>query len=135
MKEREPLQRRLEDIKGDEERDAKAVLNILGSNMNVVQEDATKKAAEDAKKAEDSKKAEEGKKLLANAPQAKPAEEEAHKNLIDLEEEASLRLKRFNLNDKEKKDLLLLLRFKFITHEKLLQASKVFFFPLLSLTK
>lgn len=54
-----------------------------------------------------------------------PVPEDSHKNFVDLEKEAKARLKRYKLNEKEKKELLLLLRFKFISHEKLLSTAKV----------
>lgn len=39
-----------------------------------------------------------------------------------------LRIQRFKLNEKEIKELLLMLRYKFISHEEILKASKVSFF-------
>jgi hypothetical protein len=77
-------------------------------------------------KIEEEKKEEEEKQPVKEpAGEAEKEEEETHKNLVDLEKEAGKRMKRFKLNDKEKKELLLLLRYKFISHERLLTASKV----------
>lgn len=45
--------------------------------------------------------------------------------LEDFEKDAKLRIQKFKLNPKEIKDLLLLLRYKFISHEEILKASKV----------
>jgi hypothetical protein len=43
----------------------------------------------------------------------------------DFEKEAKLKIQRFKLNEDQKKELLLLLRFNYISHEKILSASKV----------
>ena len=119
MKEREVLQRRIEDIKGDQKKDGKAILQALAGG---VKENAEEKIEEE-KKEEEEKKPEP----VKGEGDEQKEEEETHKNLIDLEKEAGKRMKRFKLNNKEKKDLLLLLRYKFISHERLLSASKVSF--------
>lgn len=125
MKEREVLQRRLEDIKEVKKNNEKAPINAEqdeGAQENA--EDDNEEENEDTE-GENEDKPVEGE---GDEPKEEPkVEEETHKNFMDLEKEASKRMKRFKLSEKEKKDLLLLLRYKFISHERLLTASKVYF--------
>lgn len=118
MKEREGLQRRIEDIQGDKKKDGKAILQALAGGVK----DNAEEKIEEEKKEEEAKNPPT--KVQGEGDEQKE-EEETHKNLTDLEKEAGKRMKRFKLNDKEKKELLLLLRYKFISHERLLTASKV----------